>query len=157
MDCGPPGPSVHGISQARMLQWVVISFPRASFWPRDRLCVSCIRQADSLPLSPQGSPTETHRIKSKLEMYVKLIFKMYLSIFGCQLLVAAHRIFIASCGIFRQSTGTLCVVPQLGCSTACGILVSRPGIKAMCPALEGGFIITGPPGKSLRLIFFKAT
>ena len=30
MDCSPPGSSVHGISQARMLEWVVISFSRGS-------------------------------------------------------------------------------------------------------------------------------
>ena len=36
------------------------------------------------------------------------------------------------------------VVHRLSCSTACGILVSRPGIK---PTLEGGFLTTGPPGK----------
>ena len=35
MDCNPPGSSVHGISQARILEWVVISFPRGSFQPKD--------------------------------------------------------------------------------------------------------------------------
>ena len=33
VDCSPPGSSVHGISQARILQWVVISFSRAPSWP----------------------------------------------------------------------------------------------------------------------------
>ena len=28
MDCSPPGPSVHGILQARILQWVAIPFSR---------------------------------------------------------------------------------------------------------------------------------
>ena len=42
MDHSLPGPSVHEISQARMLYWVAISFPRASSWPRDSTCVSCI-------------------------------------------------------------------------------------------------------------------
>ena len=32
----PPGSSVHGIFQARILEWVVISFSRGSSWPRDR-------------------------------------------------------------------------------------------------------------------------
>ena len=39
---GPPGSSVHGISQARILEWVAISFSRGSFWPRDPTCISCI-------------------------------------------------------------------------------------------------------------------
>ena len=42
MDCSPPGSSVHGILQVRILEWVVIPFSRGSFWPRDRTCVSCI-------------------------------------------------------------------------------------------------------------------
>ena len=32
MDCSPPGSSVHGISQARTLEWVAISFSRGSSW-----------------------------------------------------------------------------------------------------------------------------
>ena len=42
MDCRPPDSSVHGISQARILVWVVISFSRGSSRPRDQNCVSCI-------------------------------------------------------------------------------------------------------------------
>ena len=46
MDCSPPGSSVHGISQARIQEWVAVSFSRGSSWPRDQICVSCIsRQA----------------------------------------------------------------------------------------------------------------
>ena len=42
MDCSPPGASVHGILQARILEWVAISFSRRSSPPRDRTCVSYI-------------------------------------------------------------------------------------------------------------------
>ena len=42
MDCSPPGSSVHGVSQAGILEWVAISFSRVSFQPRDQTCVSCI-------------------------------------------------------------------------------------------------------------------
>ena len=42
MDCSPPGSSVHGILQARILEWVAISFSRRTSWPRDRTQVSCI-------------------------------------------------------------------------------------------------------------------
>ena len=34
MDCGPPGSSVYGILQARILEWVAISFSRGSSQPR---------------------------------------------------------------------------------------------------------------------------
>ena len=42
MDCSPPGSSVHGISRVRILEWVAISFSRASCWPRDQSQVSDI-------------------------------------------------------------------------------------------------------------------
>ena len=42
MDCSPPGSSVHGISQARILEWVAIPFSRGPSWPRDRTWVSLI-------------------------------------------------------------------------------------------------------------------
>ena len=33
MDCNPPGSSIHGISQARILEWVAVSFSRKEFRP----------------------------------------------------------------------------------------------------------------------------
>ena len=42
MDYSPPGFSAHGIFQARILEWVAISFFRGSSWPRDQTYVSCI-------------------------------------------------------------------------------------------------------------------
>ena len=42
VDCSPPGSSVNGILQARILEWVAISFSRGSYWPRDRTQVSRI-------------------------------------------------------------------------------------------------------------------
>ena len=40
MNCSPPGSSVHKISQARILEWVAISFSRGSSWPGDQMRVS---------------------------------------------------------------------------------------------------------------------
>ena len=42
MGCSLPGSSVHGISQARILEWVVIPFFRASSRPRDWSCITCV-------------------------------------------------------------------------------------------------------------------
>ena len=42
MDCSLPGFSVHGIFQARILEWVAISFSRSSSRPREWTLVSCI-------------------------------------------------------------------------------------------------------------------
>ena len=40
MDCSPPGSSVHGILQARILEWVAVSSSRGSSPPSDRICIS---------------------------------------------------------------------------------------------------------------------
>ena len=55
MDCSLPGYSVHGISQARILEWVAISFFRASSQPRDQTRSPTL-WADALPSEPQGKP-----------------------------------------------------------------------------------------------------
>ena len=53
MDYNPPGSSVPGIFQTRILEWVAISFSRGSSWLWDGTYVSCIGRR--VPLSHQGS------------------------------------------------------------------------------------------------------
>ena len=57
-DCSPPGPSVRGILQARILEWVVMPSSRGSSWPRDRTCISCVSGMAGGSLSSQllGKP-----------------------------------------------------------------------------------------------------
>ena len=60
-DCSLPGSSVHGVLQARILEWVAVSSSRGSSWPRDWTQVSfCLLhwQADSLPLGHKRSPCD---------------------------------------------------------------------------------------------------
>ena len=56
MDCIPPGSSVHGISQARILEWVAIPSPGDLPHLGIKLKSPAL-QADSLLLSSQGSPS----------------------------------------------------------------------------------------------------
>ena len=61
MDCSLPGSSVHGISLARLQDWVAISFSKGSSWPgiepRSPMCrLSLVLQADSLPAEPCVKP-----------------------------------------------------------------------------------------------------
>ena len=42
MDYSPPGSSLHGVFQARILEWVVLSFSRESSRPRDQTCISYV-------------------------------------------------------------------------------------------------------------------
>jgi len=55
MDCSPPGSSVHGILQARILEWVVIFSP-GDLWTGIEPGSSA-SQADSLPSEPPGKPS----------------------------------------------------------------------------------------------------
>ena len=55
MDCSPLGSSVHGVFQARILQWVAISSSRKSSWPRDWTLVSCI-VGGFFTTEPPGKP-----------------------------------------------------------------------------------------------------
>ena len=61
VDCSLQGSSVHGIFQARVLEWVATSFSRGSSWPSARTQVSSI--ADALPSEPPGKPTLGFRLQ----------------------------------------------------------------------------------------------
>ena len=77
--CDPPGSSVHGISQARILEQVAMSFPRVSSWSREsNLCLLYLPhwQADSLPLHYPGSPV--------------LLSGYYTTSFSCCLIFLGH-------------------------------------------------------------------
>ena len=56
--CSPPGSSVHGILQARILKWVALPSFRGSSQPRDRIHVSPL-QVDSLLFEPPEKPKNT--------------------------------------------------------------------------------------------------
>ena len=56
MDYSPPGSSVHGILQARILEWVAISFPRDLPDPGIKLGSPAL-QEDSSPSEPPGKPS----------------------------------------------------------------------------------------------------
>ena len=61
MDYSPPGSSVYGILQARILEWVAICFSAGSSWPKGGtriFCVSCIAGGFVKNLSLWGSLQE---------------------------------------------------------------------------------------------------
>ena len=68
-DCSPPGSSVHGILQARILAWVAIPFSRGSSQPRDWTQVSCIAgrfftiwtTREDVVLAPPPPPRPAHQ------------------------------------------------------------------------------------------------
>ena len=56
MDCSPVGFSVHGILQAKMLEWVAAPSSQGSSWPRDWVHVSCIA-GRFFTTEPLGKPS----------------------------------------------------------------------------------------------------
>ena len=77
-------------------------------------------------------------------------------------LVAARGIFVALCRIFHCGAlilqlwckGSIVVACRLSCPVTRGILVPTPRTKPVSPELQGGFLTTGPRGKSLGSFFF---
>ena len=87
MDCSPPGSSVHGLLQARILEWLAILFSRESSWPRDQTCVpyiSCIgRQVLSLPLSHLGRSSSEQSCLKTTGLYHDLLLSIFLFHIEC--------------------------------------------------------------------------
>ena len=70
MDHSPPGPSIHGILQARILKWVAISSSRGSSGPRDLTCVSyisCIVRRSLYCWCHFGSPVTVYEASIKTQ------------------------------------------------------------------------------------------
>ena len=75
------------------------------------------------------------------------------------LIAVASRCRARSLGLWASGIAaqrSVVAVRQLNCSVACGILVPQPRIGVESSALQGGFLTTGPPGKS-HILCFKGT
>ena len=72
MDCSPPGSSVHEISQARILEWIAISYSKGFFEPRDQTPVPCFagRFFTESPGQPNLSLLNINILICKLEIIV---------------------------------------------------------------------------------------
>ena len=69
INCSLPGSSVHEISQAKILEWLYISFSRESSWPRSGTWFSCIA-GRSFPPEPPGKKVSW---KESIENWVATI------------------------------------------------------------------------------------
>ena len=97
MDCSPLGFSIHGVFQARILEWVVISYSRGSSQPRNWTCISYLLdwQVISLPLVPPGKPREISLVSLyKGATYVFTLPSYILNIFPTILQKALIHLFI---------------------------------------------------------------
>ena len=71
MDYSLPGVSVHGIFQARILEWVTISFSRGSSRLKDQTHVSCIVRQ----ILYQGSPSQILGSNIQMNFLANLVYK----------------------------------------------------------------------------------
>ena len=71
MDYSLPGFSVHGISQARILEWVAISFSRGSSQPRDRIQVSCIAGRCFTLCATMEANYRIHTLSKRKDTHIK--------------------------------------------------------------------------------------
>ena len=106
------------------------------------LCTGGFSGFQAVPLaqplkSPSSQSLLTHCVE-RLDLDHPSHFLVYL--FCCFLIfIWLHWVLVVVCG--------------LSCSKACGILVPETGIEPASSALPGGFLTTGPPGKSHPLMF----
>ena len=86
MDCSPPGSSVHGILQARILEWVATPSSRGCSWPRDQIPVSYV-------------PCFGSRFFTTSAVWKALLLSCLLSFSFCLWLIAPCHLFI----FFREN------------------------------------------------------
>ena len=89
VECSPPASSVHGILQARILEWVAISFSRGSSRPRDRTQVSHIAgRCFNLWATREATSKKKKKIKKefclKTDFWLKNIEKIAAKQFNCK-------------------------------------------------------------------------
>ena len=79
MDCSPPGSSVHGILQARILEWFAMPSSSRSSWPGDQTLIFLLLhwQVGSLPLVPLGSHHTPKSALAKCNLRIKCCAFIY--------------------------------------------------------------------------------
>ena len=112
----PPGSSVHGTYQARILEWVVISFSRRSSWPRDQTRVSCITDW----------PTGEAPFGALTYALSKLYNRFFLAIDFCTLLTQNLDTYMCVCVYTHTYTHHLVRFVEVNCILS---LLSMSGVE----------------------------
>ena len=123
VDWSPPGSSVHGILQARILEWVAVSFSRISSRPRDQTQVSC-------NAGRRFNLWATREAKVKLLSCVRLFAAPWTVAYQAPISMAFSRQEYWS-GLPFPSPGNL----------------PDPGIEPRSPAMQADALTSEPPGK----------
>ena len=134
VDCSPPGSSVHGILQARILEWVTMPSSNGSSQPRDRIQLSHI--AGTLyRLSHQGREEEYVVMCKHIKHVLLLLIRIFMwTIFKVLIFAIVTMLLMFYALVFGHE--------------ACGILLPWLEIKLTPLCLENEVQTTGWPGKS---------
>ena len=158
---------VHGILQARILEWVAFPFSRGSSQPRDWIQVSHIA----------GGFFASWAMREAILYYYYYYLFAALGLHCCARAFSSYseQGLLSNCGAWAchcsgftgcraqalecmgfssrdtwaLGYGSVVVVHRLSSPTAHGIFLGQ-GLTLLTPALAGGFLTTGPPGKSLK-------
>ena len=84
--CDPMDYTVHGIFQARILEWVPFPFSRGYSQPRDQTGSPAL-QADSLPVEPKGKPKNTGMGSLSLLQWIFLTQELNRGLLHCKLIL----------------------------------------------------------------------
>ena len=112
MDSSPPGSTVHGIFQARILEWATISFSRGSSQPRDQTQVSSL-QTDTFTVwttreahSPWGN--EKSAMTEHIDTRTKAVVLLLLFFKACLWEIRKNTYWL-TCGFWMSNTRTFVI------------------------------------------------
>ena len=107
----------------------------------------------ALPTYP-WPPSPWHTARPLSQHFLKIIIILAALGLRCWVWTLLCSVWSLCCStgfLWLWCVGFLVVMCGLSCPAGCRILVPRPGAKPpTSPALQGGFLTTGPPGKSLN-------
>ena len=125
MDCSPPGSSVHGIPEAKILEWVAISFSRGSSWSRDWIFIP----ADPSRSKPPGKPSpEVGYLQIRVNNHTCSVISKKQGVYECHIL-------LPSLGILHQEEKSAEYLP-LKTNVAC-IQESQRDLRNRGSTLKG--------------------
>ena len=133
IDCSPPGSSVHGVFQARILEWVAISPSRGASQLRDQTCISCISGIGRQVLHHRRHPGSPPSTIPYLCVFTFLLFYTYVCTLG-------------NSTVFRASYYTLIFLsfiyklPPGSWWDLCSPALSSAKHQVLTPGLPGNFL-----------------
>ena len=128
-----PGPSVHGVFQARILEWVAISPSRGASQLRDQTCISCISGIGRQVLHHRRHPGSPPSTIPYLCVFTFLLFYTYVCTLG-------------NSTVFRASYYTLIFLsfiyklPPGSWWDLCSPALSSAKHQVLTPGLPGNFL-----------------